>query len=73
MTEQTFLDELTETLELEEPLTLDSDITFNSIEILLTISFLDEHFGVNVNAAQLKNVSSVNDILSLGGGPEKLQ
>lgn len=73
MTEQTFLDELTETLELEEPLTLDSDITFNSIEILLTISFLDEHFGVKVNAEQLKNVSSVNDILCLGGGPEKLQ
>ena len=65
MTQEEFLNELSELLELYDDLKLDTRIELESIEVLSIIAFLDENFGVKASAKELDKVKTVQDILNL--------
>jgi acyl carrier protein len=62
-----FFEELKETLELDGEINEDTSICLSSLAILSLIVFIDENFGKQIKAAELKNVGVVNDIIILIG------
>ena len=68
MTETEFIDELIDILELEEKnVTLETPIFLDSLSTLSIIAFLDQNFSKKATANELREVSSINDILLLAG------
>jgi len=71
MNKEEFFEELKELLEVEDNLTENYELQIDSLDLLSLIAFLDEKFGIQKNAEELKNISSVREIINLIG-EEKL-
>lgn len=68
MKKEDFFEELKDILELEdENIDFNTKISLDSLAMLSIIAFLDENFKIKVNAEQLKNITSINDILKIVG------
>jgi acyl carrier protein len=68
MKKDIFLKELKEILEIEETdLSLNTPINLTSIATLTVMVFIDENFNKQVNAMELKKVSSPEDLLGIIG------
>jgi acyl carrier protein len=62
-----FFEELRETLELNDVINENSTLTLSSLEILSVIALVDENFDLQIKAAELKSINSVNDLMILIG------
>ena len=67
MNRQDFFRELQELFEMEDDLTDSSELEIDSLELLSLIVFLDENFSIQKTAEELKDISSVHDIINLVG------
>ena len=67
MNKQDFFRELQELFEMEDDLTDSSELEIDSLELLSLIVFLDENFSIQKTAEELKDISSVHDIINLVG------
>ena len=68
MEKQEFLDKLKESLELEDDI-IDNKTILNisSLTTLSLIVFIDENFGKQFKAIELKNIVTVKDLINLIG------
>ncbi|MGD0755398.1 MAG: hypothetical protein ABR927_10095 [Bacteroidales bacterium] len=62
-----FINELKELLEIEGELLETTPLHLTSISTLTVIVFLDENFNMRVKAVDLKNVSTIKDLINLTG------
>jgi len=67
MEKSKFFNELKETLELDGEINEKTSLNITSLAALSLIVFIDENFNKQINAAQLKKVVTVNDIIELIG------
>lgn len=67
MNKQDFFEELKELLEIEDNLTETYELEIDSLDLLSLIAFLDENFEIQKTAEELKNISSVREIIDLIG------
>ncbi|MFC2113208.1 phosphopantetheine-binding protein [Bacteroidota bacterium] len=67
MKTEDFLNGLFEELELEESIDMKSSMNLTSLMQLSLISFLDEYFGIRVNAKDLSEIDSVEKLVELIG------
>lgn len=72
MNKNTFFEELKNTLELTSEVTEITELHLSSLETLTVIAFVDENFDMQIKAADLKNIKSVNDLMVLIGN-DKIQ
>lgn len=72
MTKQEFLNELAEIMQLEIALTgsenLEDFIEWDSMASIGVMSLFDMEFGITLKATDLKNASTINDLIALVGG-----
>ena len=69
MTEQDFIAELVDLLELDEGVVeMGTEIELDSMETMSVIAFLDESFSKKATADDLKNITSIGDIHVLATG-----
>jgi acyl carrier protein len=62
-----FITELKELLEIEGELLETTPLYLTSLSTLTLIVFLDENFNKRVKAADLKNITTIRDLISLIG------
>eukprot|EP01047_Picozoa_sp_COSAG01_P005381 COSAG01_NODE_183_length_22835_cov_17.169247_10_plen_74_part_00 len=63
MTEQDFIAELVDILELDESgVEMGTEIELDSMATMSVIAFLDENFSKKATADDLKNITSIGDI-----------
>jgi len=62
-----FINELKELLEIEGELLETTPLHLTSLSTLTVIVFLDENFNKRVKAVDLKNVSTIKDLINLTG------
>ena len=62
-----FITELKELLEIEGELLETTPLYLTSLSTLTLIVFLDENFNKRVKAADLKNITTISDLISLIG------
>jgi len=72
MTKTEFIEELIDILDLDDDVTPETTIALDSLSIMSVIAFLDENFSQKATADELKDVSSIHDIMLLAG-EEKIQ
>lgn len=69
-----FLERLQEALEEEAPLKVDTKFAdlsnFDSMSILIIIAFVDENFGVKINAKQFEEIKGVTDLMKQIGAEQ---
>ena len=65
MEKNVFLKKIKEWLELEGEVSENTLLHITSIETLSIIAFIDKNFDKQINPADLKNVTSVNDLMKL--------
>ena len=74
MDKKIFLEKLQEALEVEALLTVDTKFVdlsnFDSMSILIIIAFVDENFGVKINATQFEVIKGVNDLMNQIGAEQ---
>ncbi|RKQ72206.1 acyl carrier protein [Litorimonas taeanensis] len=66
-----FLEELTEVLELDDTLTVESPLDeengYDSLGVLSVIALVDENFGISLSGEVLSELKSVKELISLIG------
>jgi len=66
-----FLEELTELLEVEEAVTLDTSFEgmdeYDSLAVMSLIAFIDENFDKTISGEKLSNVKGVKELITLIG------
>lgn len=71
MTQQVFIKELAELIEIEDELTLESNLKdyeeYDSMAIMGLVAFIHKNFGKQFNARQLNNVDTVQSLVELIG------
>jgi acyl carrier protein len=71
MKKSEFLEQLEEELELDEELSVDTNLKdleeYDSLSVLSIISFVDENFGKKLTADQLNNITTVKSLMELIG------
>lgn len=71
MNKQEFLEELTEIMQLNETIKLSAPLTdieeWDSMAHLGVISFFDMEFCIELSIDKLKNIQTVDELLSLAG------
>ncbi len=74
MNTKIFLERFQEALEEEAPLKVDTKFAdlsnFDSMSILIIIAFIDENFGVKINAKQFEEIKSVTDLMNQIGAEQ---
>lgn len=69
-----FLEIFQEALEVEAPINVDTKFAdlsnFDSMSILIIIAFVDENFGVKINAKQFEEIKSVTDLMNQIGAEQ---
>jgi acyl carrier protein len=69
-----FLEMFQEALEEEAPLKVDTKFAdlsnFDSMSILIIIAFVDENFGVKINAKQFEEIKGVTDLMNQIGAEQ---
>jgi len=71
MTKEEFLPEMQDVLQTETELTMDTALAdldeWDSLAMMATMAFLDQHFGVKVKIADLKALTTVGDVAAKAG------
>lgn len=71
MTKQEFAEKLTEIIDTEEDLSIETDLNeveeYDSLTILSVIAFVDKQFGKTLTADQLASVTTVNSLIEIIG------
>lgn len=71
MTHAAFLKELADLIEIEDELTLESNLKeyeeYDSMAIMGLVAFIHKNFGKQFNARQLNNVDTVQSLVELIG------
>lgn len=71
MTKQEFLQELAEIMQLDTPPTgpenLEDFVEWDSMASLGVMSMFDMEFGITIKSEDLKNIKTVNELMSLAG------
>ncbi len=71
MTLNEFLDEITEILETDETVSIDTPLEgtdeYDSLAIMSLIAFFDDNFEMEVSGEQLVEIKLVSDLISLVG------
>ena len=66
-----FLEELTELLEVEEAVTVDTSFDgmeeYDSLAVMSLIVFIDENFDKTISGEELSNVKGVKELITLIG------
>ena len=70
MKKSELFEEIADIFELEEEVNEETTISVDSLALLSLIAFFDESFGMQLTAADTKNVSKVADLMKIAG-PEK--
>lgn len=69
-----FLERFQEALEEEAPLKVDTKFAdlsnFDSMSIMIIIAFVDENFGVKINATQFEEMKGVTDLMNQIGAEQ---
>ncbi len=71
MTKQVFIKELAELIEIEDELTLESNLKdyeeYDSMAIMGLVAYIHKNFGKQFNARQLNNIDTVQSLVDLIG------
>lgn len=71
MTQQTFMQELAELIEIETDLSLESNLKdyeeYDSMAIMSLVAYIHKNFGKQFNARQLNNIDTVQSLVDLIG------
>lgn len=71
MTKEEFMSEMQDVLQTETELTMETALAdldeWDSLAMMATMAFLDQHFGVKVKIADLKVLATVGDIAAKAG------
>lgn len=71
MTKEEFLPEMQDVLQTETELTMETSLAdldeWDSLAMMATMAFLDQHFGVKVKIADLKTLATIGDIAAKAG------
>ena len=71
MTKEEFLTEMQDVLQTETELTMETSLAdldeWDSLSMMATMAFLDQHFGVKVKIADLKSLGTIGDIAAKAG------
>ena len=69
MTKEEFTEQMTEVLQTEESLSMDTILSdldeWDSLSMMATMTFLDRNFGVKVKIVDLKALNTLGDIAAL--------
>lgn len=62
-----FYQKLKETLEIDGEVNENTSLNLSSLEMLTVIAFIDENFDKQVKAVDLRNISTVHDLIQIIG------